>query len=388
MTRKDRATLPPEDVVEEQFDNQGTGVEFEELDDSFQHKPWDPELIRVDPKSFSLRNVIDMIREKEIELAPDFQRGNVWKDDQKCRLIESIFLRIPLPAFYFSSDNSGNLQVVDGLQRLSTIRDFVGDEGKPGFKLSHMEYLNDQLGGKRFSELQGTIWARRFYSTQIIVNVVDPQTPDAVKFDIFRRINTGGSPLSQQEIRHCMSGSRSREFLKSLANEISFQEATGYALQNHKRMADREVILRFCAFALRGGRVYYESMSQLLNWVTNELDNVLTDEELELLRHKFIGAMSNAIILFGEYAFRKWPTDNEKKNPISRPLFDVWSVSLIDVDPVRLMTKKEEIVEDARAKMKSDMEFLRSISYSTGNIKQIDTRFETVSKILQRAGLA
>lgn len=83
-------------------------------------KPYNPELIRVDPKTFSLRQILDMIDDGDLELAPEFQRLKVWTSGQKSRLIESILLRIPLPAFYFSSDEQGGLQVVDGLQRLST----------------------------------------------------------------------------------------------------------------------------------------------------------------------------------------------------------------------------------------------------------------------------
>jgi uncharacterized protein with ParB-like and HNH nuclease domain len=135
-----------------------------------------------------------MVKEGDLELAPDFQRKKVWGPVQKSRLIESILLRIPLPAFYFSSDEQGLLQVVDGLQRLSTINDFVN--GK--FVLNGLEYLQKDVGGKRFETLPAN-WSRRVYSTQIIANVVDPQTPDQVKFDIFKRINTGGSPLNAQE---------------------------------------------------------------------------------------------------------------------------------------------------------------------------------------------
>ena len=97
-----------------------------------------------------------MIDENELELAPDFQRNKVWGHIQKSRLIESVLLRIPLPAFYFSADDEGFLQVVDGLQRLSTVHDFVNNE----FRLSGLEYLQSEAGGKIFSELS-SLWTRR-----------------------------------------------------------------------------------------------------------------------------------------------------------------------------------------------------------------------------------
>lgn len=131
-------------------------------------KPYDPTQIRVDPKSFSLRNVLDMIDDGDLDLAPDFQRMRVWTLEQKSRLIESILLRIPLPAFYFSSDTEGYMQVVDGVQRLSTIHEFVRNNS---FPLQHLEYLDRELGTKSFSDIKGTIWAKRINTTQIIVNV-------------------------------------------------------------------------------------------------------------------------------------------------------------------------------------------------------------------------
>jgi hypothetical protein len=87
-----------------------------------------------------------MIDEGDLELAPDFQRLKVWTALQKSRLIESVLLRIPLPAFYFSSDSDGSLQVVDGLQRLATIHDFVrgGKDRNSFFCLSNLEYLQDE----------------------------------------------------------------------------------------------------------------------------------------------------------------------------------------------------------------------------------------------------
>ena len=103
------------------------GSEVEPEDTQFRdiERPWDPESIRVSTNSFSLRNMIDLIADGSLDLAPDFQRLQVWNRVQRAQLIESILLQIPLPVFYFAEDAEGILQVVDGVQRLSTINDFV-----------------------------------------------------------------------------------------------------------------------------------------------------------------------------------------------------------------------------------------------------------------------
>ena len=110
----------PWDSEPERVENEVTDVEKEHVgDDVGLHEPWDPSLIRVDPKQYSLRQIDDMINDKELDLDPDFQRHRVWGPRQKSHLVESVLLRIPLPAFYFSADEEGRMQVVDGLQRLS-----------------------------------------------------------------------------------------------------------------------------------------------------------------------------------------------------------------------------------------------------------------------------
>ena len=95
--------------------------------------------------------------------------------------------------------------MVDGLQRLSTLHTFV--RGK-SFPLKGLEYLED-AEGSRFSDL-AIQWQRRINNTQLVINVIDPATPPDVMYDIFKRINTGGTPLNAQEIRHCMSKPRGR----------------------------------------------------------------------------------------------------------------------------------------------------------------------------------
>lgn len=113
-------------------------------------KPWDPGKIRITTKHFSLRDVVDQIGENDIDLSPDFQRDFVWKQRQRTRLVESILLGIPLPAFYFNQDNNGKYQVVDGVQRLSTISSFMNDAHV--LDQIDLEYLTD-LHGSKYSKL-------------------------------------------------------------------------------------------------------------------------------------------------------------------------------------------------------------------------------------------
>ncbi len=371
---------------EELFEDSPTGVEVEHLESddegqpAIERPPWNPEHIRVSTKNFSIRNVLDLIKDGDLELAPDFQRNRVWKSQQKSRLIESIILQIPLPAFYFAEDGEGMMRVVDGLQRLSTVADFVDDGTADAFSLAGLEYL-DEAKGKYFSELP-TPWRRRIYNTQIVVHVIDPTTPTAVKYDIFRRINTGGSPLNHQEIRHCMSKQRSREFLKRCTHLPEFDQATGGTLRDHVRMNDREMALRFCAFSLLGEEAYSEAsfraMDPFLEHTTGLLDDEhrIRDAQLDELAERFRLSMVNAYEIFGAHAFRKWPYGIDWLSPINRPLFETWSVVLSRYAAADVVSRKKDIMRVAREWMTNDQDYIAAITSSTGDPRKVRYRFD------------
>lgn len=369
--------------IAEFVDNRDTDIEPEEGQTAGigDPEPWDPDKIRVHTKHYSLRQVVDMIADQDLDLAPDFQRQYVWKPQQQCGLIESILLGIPLPSFYFNEEPDGRLQVVDGVQRLTTISRFVNQKS---FKLQNLTYLKD-LEGSGFGEI-GPVFRRRLQGSQLVAHVIDPQTPYRVKFDIFRRLNTGGSPLSAQEIRHCMSGPRSRALLKLLASNQDFAAATGGSLTGHPRMADREVILRFIAHHLHGADEYasHGSLDEFLGSVTGELDDQskVSDEDLGRIEQQFVVGMQNARIVFGDHAFRFWPESQDRRNPINRALFEAWSVVLSRYSELEIAQRAQLIAREARRMMTADSEFVSSISGSTGDAASVRTRFARVEGLV------
>jgi Protein of unknown function DUF262 len=382
--RKSMSEASPQ-VREEYFENEGTGVEVEDLDAvPGIDRPWNPADIRVSTRQFSLRNVLDIVQDGDLELAPDFQRNKVWKARQKSRLVESVLLQIPLPAFYFAEDASGLMRVVDGLQRLSTIHGFVHG-GPDGFKLVDLEYLHPEEG-KRFDELPPP-WRRRILNSQIVVHVIDPTTPVSVKYDIFKRINTGGTPLNAQEVRHCMSKPRSRNFLRDCTALDKFDLATGGRFRNHIRMDDREVVLRFCAFYLYDVPGYRRvgSMDAFLEQTAAALDNPaeVSDGKLQELGAAFARAMANCYLVFGRHAFRKWTTHSSAQNPINRPLFETWSVVLAEYSQEDIESRREEIVTRAREAMSYDRPYIDSITTSTGDPRKVGLRFAKAAAIAE-----
>ncbi|MEU9884964.1 DUF262 domain-containing protein [Sphaerisporangium sp. NPDC051011] len=386
MTSEGTQTAP--DVVEDVFEGMATGIEVEDSSsvEEVIHRPWNPEQVRVTTSVFSLRNILDLIDERSLELAPDFQRGQVWRTDQKSLLVESLLLQIPLPAFYFAEDSDGAFRVVDGVRRLSTLYDFVRGSD-PAFRLQGVEYLKD-VEGLRFQDLAVQL-QRRINNTQLVINVIDPGTPPEVMYDIFKRINTGGTPLNAQEIRHCMSRPRSRDILKRMTHTDAFAKATN-GLTDHIRMNDREMALRFAAFWLLGMDAYMENpvMEAFLMDATRLLDDpeAASDAKVQELESAFEAAMTSAYLIFGEHTFRKWPHGASGRSPINRALFETWSIAVTGYSAQDLAARREDIVAAARHRMTTDVDYLNAITSSTADRRRVAYRFEAAAEDV-RAGL-
>ena len=169
--------------------------------------------------------------------------GGVEAEVDKSRLVESLLLRIPIPVFYVAADDEDNWKVVDGVQRISTISDYI--EGR--FPLQRLEYL-DHFDGKRYEELPRPM-QRRISETQLTVNVIEPGTPQGSCSTSSTGSTQGGLPLNGQEIRHALNPGPVREFLRALAESNEFLTATSRRI-SPKRMGDRECVLRFLAFRM------------------------------------------------------------------------------------------------------------------------------------------
>lgn len=351
-------------------------------------EPFDPTKIRVDTRPMTIDLVLDRIRHDELDLAPEFQRRpGIWKNAARSRLIESILIRIPLPAFYMDATDDDKWLVIDGLQRLTTLKQFVIDNQ---LRLRGLEYLTD-INGKTYDKLPRK-YQRRILETQITVYLIEKGTPPEVKFNIFRRINTGGLPLSPQELRHALNQGKSTKFLAQLADSLEFQKATGIKnTRKQLRMEDRDFVLRFIAFTLTPYNDYKaKSLDFFLNETMAEL-NKMSEQDLNILEARFLQTMDRASSLFGQHAFRKLSKGNlEQKNPLNKALFEAWSVPLSSIseqDFLLLMERQQYLTDNFINLMETDDKFMASISLSTDKVSKVKYRFSTIEKLIQEVML-
>lgn len=361
----------------------GSGIEPEITESEDQiTEPFDPTLIRVETKPLSMDLLISRIREGELNLMPDFQRKpGIWSDAAQSRLIESMLIRIPLPAFYMDASDEDKWLVVDGLQRLTTIRRFVI---KKDLKLTGLEFLH-HLNGMGFKELPRN-FKRRINETQVTVYLIEKDTPPEVKFNIFKRINTGGLPLSSQEIRHALNQGVATQTLKELAKSEPFKKATYYGIRDH-RMGAQECVLRFLAFTLRPYTDYRTSdFDGFLNDAMAAL-NRKSDFKIEELTASFIRALDASREIFGTYAFRKQYMKNVGRNPINKALFETWTVNLsaLKEDQLEVLKKKKDALIDGFITLMNDSGsgFDSAVSQGTGNVAKVRLRFSIIAKLIQ-----
>ena len=375
-TSSSTATLEPREEGAEE----GYGVEEEllESDASEIVQPFDPTEISISTKATTVHLVMSRLIHEEIDLNPDFQRNaGIWDPTRQSRLIESLLLRIPLPMFYVAADKNDHWRVVDGLQRLYSIKSFVLDKT---LKLRRLEYLT-RFERASHDDLPRSM-QRRINETELAFHVIDARTPENVMFNVFKRVNTGGKPLTLQEIRHALHPGPARDFVNELAESGEFRRATDGSV-SPRRMADRECVLRFIAFYCQDLTAYNGHLDAFLTHAMRRI-NAMEEGEKKDLRGAFFRAMKLAEALFGNNAFRKPPGPSGQRSVINRPLFEALAVALARVpkDKHGALLERGADVKRLLVVLMTNDKFRESISIGTQTTERVHVRFESIKQII------
>jgi hypothetical protein len=327
------SVLPNDDI--ENSEENAYESDTNEIDNPFSTKD-----IVINNRIVVLPSLVTKLKCNEIELNPEFQRNeNLWDGKKMSRLIESILLKLPLPVFYFDVSDPEKWIVVDGLQRLSSIKKFmVGNK----MKLTKLEFLTE-LEGKSYDDLDRTL-KRIIEDTQLITYQIEAQTPKKVRYSIFHRINTGGLVLNAQEIRQALNqGGKSVQFLKDLAENDIFKKIVGL---KSTRMLDRELVLRFIAFKLPSYQEFaFNTMGEFLDDSMDKLNKIKDATLLESLKKQFLETLEFSENILGqEHRFSRSIADDHKTKSLNRSLFDVITVCLSNIDDKKQFLEKKDAV--------------------------------------------
>lgn len=344
--------------------------------------------VRVNKEQYSLLHLKRLVEDrKEVIVAPDFQREDVWSPAQRSELVESILMGIPLPIIYLFEAKDGTKQVVDGRQRITTILSFLKNE----FSLKDLKILPD-YNKKNFSGLppkaQGI-----FEDYQIFCYVIQPPTAERVKYDIFDRVNRGGTKLNSQEMRNALYHGSATELIDRISRSDEFKNASDNSVAS-KRMRDKYAVLRIIAFYLlntgklgkddSGEPIEYKSdiddfLAKVMTWINQKS----TEEERQGWEHDIIKAFREISQVIGKDAFR-FSSTHGKRRPINMPLMEAvtylfllnWERPDDDIVKSNLDVLKKEFDESGLFKSKVDSSV--SVRYRYNQVETLAKRLDSI----------
>jgi hypothetical protein len=322
-------------------------------------QPFDPAKIQIRMMQLTVHSINERIKHFELEFNSAFQRmPGLWSNKQKSQLIESIMLRIPLPAFYFDAFDDNKWIIIDGLQRISSFKEFMVDGS---LSLTEMEFFTD-LNGMYFSDLPRSL-QRRLEESNINAYIVDPTTPHTAKFNIFKRINTGGLTLTSQEIRNALYQGRATEFINMLAEIEIFRVATCYSIPS-LRMLDREYCLRYIAFNYTSLEEYAGVADDFLNNTMHNLNHT-PNSELDKRKKVFNDVLGDCYAILGNHAFRKMARDGRRR-PINKTLFEGWTICIRELSPndINILKKHNNVVKENFISLCEQPDFINALKAS------------------------
>lgn len=332
--------------------------------------------VHTDSYPMSIGEIVNLYEDGELDIHPEFQRVYRWSDEQKSKLIESILLGIPLPSIFVAQRSDGIWDVVDGLQRLSTILSFQGklrDENKKicePLTLSATKYLPALEGMKWDSpddcshEIDVEV-KRIFKREKIDIKIIKKESEGDTKFELFQRLNTGGTKLSDQEVRNCMLLMINNEayyWLKDLSTYPDFnvslpitekQEEESYALE----LAFRFIVHRHQSEELKKN---HTDVGPYLDAELNaifKIDSNFDYKEERIIFHKTFSILASAL---GEDSFKKYNHSKQKyEGAISLPVFEAIGYGLSKAIETKKYNDAEliDLIKEKTKALTSDARF-------------------------------
>ncbi|MDF2627048.1 MAG: hypothetical protein K0R39_879 [Symbiobacteriaceae bacterium] len=332
----------------------------------------------------SLETIAAMVDKESIDIEPEFQRRERWSPDQQSALIESFLLNVPVPPVYLAEDDFGTYSVIDGKQRITTIRDFMRND----LVLGSLEAFPD-ITGMRFRDLprplRNALEVRPYLRVVTLLKQSDPK----LKYEVFTRLNRGGQPLNAQEIRNVAFRGGLNDLIYKLAeNEFLCQQLKIRNLNApaYREMYDAEYVLRFLTLHATWQK-FTGSLRKSMDEFMSE-NREPSDERLEELRSKFEHSITACRRIWDELAFKR-PTSDAWRHQMLAGMYDAQMLAVADLpaDRVdRLANHSDEVIERTRKLFTEDPEFEESVRRATNTPSRIVYRITTMRELLESIG--
>lgn len=322
------------------------------------------------PYDLAVKGLSQDIESDRIKLKIEYQRKYVWDSGKASRLIESLLLNIPIPVCYFAEDEDGAYEVIDGLQRLTTISRYLDNK----FALTGLSVLKE-LNGKRFDQLEPREMRRLENRTIRCIVITEDSNPD-IKFDVFERLNTGAAMLTAQELRNSVYRGPFNDSLKELAKEQGFTALMGGTANT--RMDHEELILRFFSL-VQGIETYKPPLRQFLNSYMRENRKAVPSEDQMAL---FRDCCATIVQVMGDTPFRGL----NSRNPVNKAMFDALMVTAAYADLAALRDSAPQ-VREVLQRLTDDEGFQTAIGRATADRRRMLYRLRFTEDRLRSVGV-
>ncbi len=336
--------------------------------------------VNTSPADPDIETLLKRIESKNLILRPAFQRASVWSDTQKSRLIESLLLNLPIPPCFLAEDEDGTRVVVDGQQRLRSVDDYY--HGR--FALTGLQVLKD-LNGKKWEELPGKL-DRKILQRVIRTLVISHYSNPGLRFEIFERLNSGGVPLTEQEIRNATLRGSFNNMLERLATSAMFLAALG-AKKPDERLRHHELILRF--FAVLADSANYKPPLKMILSEYMRVHRYDNSTQIEAFVSLFDTSLTKVFAVFGANLFRRFRLRDDVfayESSVSKAVFEVQMLSFSFLDLVAIVERSAAIKEAFETLSVDDTEFADSLSRATDHRSRFYQRLTRWNNELVRLG--
>jgi hypothetical protein len=343
----------------------------EELDEAILSIPPEKRILRTEQYDFSVSTLVAMMNKGEMTI-PEFQRRYVWSDRQASRLVESLIIQCPIPVIYLNQERDETFSVIDGNQRLNSLKRFLED----AFSLAGLTSY-PELAGLKYSQLDKRF--QRHISNRVLrCTVILKETHPQVKFDVFERLNSGAVALTRQELRHGLYYGSLLKKASSVAKELKLEKHFGG--RKDKRMKAEELVIRYWALS-QGIGAYEKPLASFISSYADTNRNP-TEAELEELSNHIRLAYARAVELFGAHCFS---FSKEGASRFNAAVFDAQMVACSKLTSAMFQKLKDQrgAIRKAYEELQKNPEYARSVTLATSDKAALQGRIHKVSALLK-----